>query len=34
MKYFLLGPKDTEKDAYFESNELGDRMLTRNEKIS
>ena len=24
MKYFLLGPKDTEEDAYFDSNELGE----------
>ncbi len=24
MKYFLLGPKDTEESAYFESNELGE----------
>ncbi len=24
MKYFLLGPKDTEESTYFESNELGE----------
>ena len=24
MKYFLLGPKDTEESAHFESNELGE----------
>ena len=24
MKYFLLGPGDTEESAYFESNELGE----------
>tara|TARA_R100000458_G_scaffold36886_1_gene34338 strand:+ start:2645 stop:2896 length:252 start_codon:yes stop_codon:yes gene_type:complete len=24
MKYFLLGPKDTEESAHFEANELGE----------